>query len=733
MSGADEAEASQTRAGSNPSGSGGDPQDLAAVNADTQLIPVIESEASIVDASDPAAASRAVEAPNIERARSESPRVDESTVRAVARRAAAALPTLGGDGPREVPVSAKTTVERRRRAQGGLSPEESTAEPAANATPDPSPGTGRVAISHVATGPISAGSTATGSVGTGSTAGSMAGGSVAAGFIATPRTDEGAPLPPLGALLGQPAARPGKHSVATQTAAEPAKNSDAAKPDAAADAAKPEAAMDAAEPEAAMDAAEPEAAMDAAKPEAAMDAAKPEAAMDAAKPEAAMDAAKPEAAADAAKPDGAARAAELDAGADAAKADAAAQAAELDAGADDAKPDAGADAAPKPHGAAQAGKSHAATQAAKPDATGPESIPGILPFPPVPEPPMVNRPAALGPLVARPAVEDSQVDTVVQPIVVAAAPVPGDAEEWAPPHAQANDAFEIFEPAASDLARPGPPLLEADSWNAPPDTDRENDLYQGKRRATIPWKRIVLIVALVAGVGGLFAIPVALTNSSPNRPAVSSGDPIVIGGVGVPSATNEARELVSAASSPGSRPSARATKSPAPGSSAVPGGSAVPGTAGTAVPPTSAPAFTTTTPPQAPPPAPFATLTLQAEDATVSGSWQIVENNPACTAGTAMVRTGRWNARDGLLTFKFSIATAGSYKMRIYFAVQGDPRRAEITVNNASVATPDFPSACTPLGVRDVEINLNQGNNEITFANKRDMGPSIDRIEISKP
>ena len=71
--------------------------------------------------------------------------------------------------------------------------------------------------------------------------------------------------------------------------------------------------------------------------------------------------------------------------------------------------------------------------------------------------------------------------------------------------------------------------------------------------------------------------------------------------------------------------------------------------------------------------------------------------------------------------------------MRIYFAVQGDPRRAEITVNNASVATPDFPSACTPLGVRDVGINLNQGSNEITFANKRDMGPSIDRIEISKP
>jgi hypothetical protein len=267
-------------------------------------------------------------------------------------------------------------------------------------------------------------------------------------------------------------------------------------------------------------------------------------------------------------------------------------------------------------------------------------------------------------------------------------------------------------------------LLEADSWNAPPDTDRENDLYQGKRRATIPWRRIVLIAALVAGVGGLFAIPAALNNSSPNRPEVSSGDPIVIGGVGVPGATSQAGELVSAASSPGSRPSSQATKSPAPN------GSAVPGTKGAAVPPTSAPTLTAT-PTQAPP-ATFTPLVLQAEKATVSGSWQI-ENNPPCPAGTPVVRTGNWSGRDGVLTFKVSIATAGSYKMRIYFAVQGDPRRAEITVNNASVATPDFPSACTPLGVRDIGINLNQGNNEITFANKRDMGPSIDRIEISKP
>ncbi|MDT5027770.1 MAG: hypothetical protein QOE61_4196, partial [Micromonosporaceae bacterium] len=579
MSGADEAEASRLRAGPYLSGSGKDPLDSAAVNADTQLLPVIESKPAVVDASGPEAAQatsaatrpttlpaasptsppapapaeapRAVEVPKIERARSESPRVDESKVRAVARRAAAALPTLGADEPRELPVAAKATVERRRRAQGGLSPEESTAEPAPDIADEPEPEPGPVS-GPIAAGPIATDSRATDSRATDSR--------VTGSFATT--TDEGAPTPPLMPLLGQPAPTPAKHSMATHAAAEPAKKPDVARPDAA----------------------EP----------------------------------------DAAEPD-----------------------------------------------------------AAKPGATRPDSPSAIPPFPPVPEPPMVNRPAALGPPVAQPAVEDAQVDTAIEAIAVAPAPVHSDVDEWAPPQAQPNGATEILEPAAADLVRPGPPLLEADSWSAPLDTDRENDLYQGKRRATIPWGRVVLIVALVAGVGGLFAIPMALKNSSPNRPAVSSGDPIVIGGVGVPGATNGAGELVSAASSPGSSPSGRATKSPAPG------GSAVPGTKRSAVPPTSAPAFTAT-----PPPAPFATLTLQAEDATLSGpNWQI-DKDPPCTAGTSVVRIGNWPGHDpGILTFKVSIATAGSYVMRIYFAVQGGSRRAEITVNNASVATPDFPTA----------------------------------------
>ena len=60
----------------------------------------------------------------------------EPTVRAVARRAAAALPALGRDGGVEqVPSSARATVDRRRRAQGGLDPDDPSAD---DALTDPS-------------------------------------------------------------------------------------------------------------------------------------------------------------------------------------------------------------------------------------------------------------------------------------------------------------------------------------------------------------------------------------------------------------------------------------------------------------------------------------------------------------------------------------------------------------------------------------------------------------------
>ena len=118
MSGADEAETGRPRVGPYSSGAGAADQDQdqdqaaakAAVNAETQMIPVLDTGPAVVP-------------PKIQRAGADASQADVAKVRAIARRSAAALPALGEDGPREVPTSAKFTVERRRRAQGRASGE----------------------------------------------------------------------------------------------------------------------------------------------------------------------------------------------------------------------------------------------------------------------------------------------------------------------------------------------------------------------------------------------------------------------------------------------------------------------------------------------------------------------------------------------------------------------------------------------------------------------------------
>ena len=118
MSGADEAETGRPRVGPYSSGAGAADQDQdqdqaaakAAVNAETQMIPVLDTGPAVVP-------------PKIQRAGTDASQADVAKVRAIARRSAAALPALGEDGPREVPTSAKFTVERRRRAQGRASGE----------------------------------------------------------------------------------------------------------------------------------------------------------------------------------------------------------------------------------------------------------------------------------------------------------------------------------------------------------------------------------------------------------------------------------------------------------------------------------------------------------------------------------------------------------------------------------------------------------------------------------
>ncbi len=285
-----------------------------------------------------------------------------------------------------------------------------------------------------------------------------------------------------------------------------------------------------------------------------------------------------------------------------------------------------------------------------------------------------------------------------------------------------EDEPQVPGPAPSDVAasvpaRPGPPVLREDSWDELPDQGSENNLYQGRRRATLRGRRVLIIVALLVGVGAVFGVPMLLSGSNTPRSEAPPGS-IVAGdsalGGGAPT-IEDTGELVSAASSPGARRSSSPTTAAEPGSSSS-----------TAASPSGGPSAPATSAAPSSSPTTFAMMTLQAENTSGLSAWQ--RETGVCANATA-IQTGRWSSSHrGKVVFSVSVAAAGAYKVTIYTAPSSG-KRAEILVNNASQTSPDFPNVCA---TRVIQVNLKSGSNEIVFQNQNDHGPTIDRIEITR-
>ena len=80
---------------------------------------------------------------------------------------------------------------------------------------------------------------------------------------------------------------------------------------------------------------------------------------------------------------------------------------------------------------------------------------------------------------------------------------------------QPGRAEPVLAEAETGDDRPGPSLLQADSWDSAVPVVWENDDYHGRRRAASPLARRLLIVALVLVGVGVVAIPWALTSGGP--------------------------------------------------------------------------------------------------------------------------------------------------------------------------------------------------------------------------
>jgi hypothetical protein len=133
------------------------------------------------------------------------------------------------------------------------------------------------------------------------------------------------------------------------------------------------------------------------------------------------------------------------------------------------------------------------------------------------------------------------------------------------------------------------------------------------------------------------------------------------------------------------------------------------------------------------PPA-IGTQSYEAESAInlLKGSVTILEV-PTASGGKVVGRIG--NGPANTLTFRgINISQSGSYKLVIYFAAEED-LTADIAANEGSVQSISFPSSggADAVNTQIVDVQMNAGENAITFSNDRGLAPAIDKIEILQP
>jgi hypothetical protein len=228
-----------------------------------------------------------------------------------------------------------------------------------------------------------------------------------------------------------------------------------------------------------------------------------------------------------------------------------------------------------------------------------------------------------------------------------------------------------------------------------------------------PWRRGVVVGALVAVIGLAVAVPLALASLVPRYAAQPPSDETA-GGIPV-AATSDAAATTSASPTVAGAGSAASRSAPSrrPSSGSP-----------------SASASRTT-------PFPPASYEAETQGNTIGGSgW--VTGYPGASGGRIVRNLGRWGSSkgDGWLRFnQVTVPEDGSYTVTVYVThLDGTSARTmHITVvgGASASATVTAGTACCAAGT--ARIGLKRGANSITFGNPKDHAPSIDRIVLSRP
>ena len=241
-------------------------------------------------------------------------------------------------------------------------------------------------------------------------------------------------------------------------------------------------------------------------------------------------------------------------------------------------------------------------------------------------------------------------------------------------------------------ARPGPAMLDADSWEEHAELEATVETYEGRRRAGGSAVRMWVVLGVVlAGLGAVIAIPLALVanrhHSGPQATATTAGEPTADG-------TTPAVTLV-----------------PATGAAGAP----------TTPPPTTRSTFS---------------VTLEAEGpgTVLSGSAR-VDEYPGASGGEIVRNVGRWNGNPGSIRWSVTLPAAGPYVITIWYVLSDSEhtRSAQISVSGVDTVTRSFSGnsdCCSSLSLSP--MNLAAGSHTVTIGNPSGHAPSIDKIVIAR-
>jgi len=272
--------------------------------------------------------------------------------------------------------------------------------------------------------------------------------------------------------------------------------------------------------------------------------------------------------------------------------------------------------------------------------------------------------------------------------------------------------------------RPGPFMLEADSWDTPPDTDSKNEAYQGRRRAEAPAARLwIAITVVLVGLGVAVAVPLALMRSSGGDGVAAPSTPARAGVLAVTDST------ASSSPTPSSGPTVT-VRSPSPS----------PAKTKAAPPP---PPRRTASPTTSPPPPPFEPVTHEAEaadanpDGITGSAW--VWGYPGASGGSIVRNIGNWGSEPGVLRIsEVMVPSTGTYVITIHYVhPDGEGNRsALVSVSGIAPTNVSFTpgeSAAVCCFTKALTVALTAGPHTITITNATSRAPSIDRIVLSRP